>query len=253
MWDGFQYRKLIDGNQAVLIPVHRKGVYIKVGDNKVMSYGFLNYTMMYKDSTNNIVTETVSLRPSIEWFEKKDRNKYDGTILVKYWEGRTKAIYYFKDGVLVSNKNKHNKVANSNAIDTKNDSEDAPCLITTTYTLKPATCPCMGHTYAQRENCTCHTKPSNEYGVLETTIEIDCSTEEPPIDPPTRTSREDGEYSQSWTSGGESGSLSNNYTPQNCRPDDQPIDYSIPLKPGEGYAIFMFTNVTFSNRIRRYS
>lgn len=69
MWDGFGYRELSSGNQAVMVPLHREGTYVQISEDRMVKYGFLNYMMMYKDSTNSIVTEWVQLKPSLKWFD----------------------------------------------------------------------------------------------------------------------------------------------------------------------------------------
>lgn len=234
MWDKSIYRQLIGGHQAVLTPLHRKGVYIKVGENKVLSYGLLNYTMMYKDSLNNIITERVLLKPSMNWFDG-DRNKYDGSIIVYNWDGKVKKIFHFKDGSPINSIKKINKLASISNDEASSNNEDPPCLVTTTYRLTGGrSCPCAGHTASQYSECTCEIKPTQ--ATLEVEVSIDCppiDPEDPPIPP---TGGGNGGESPQPGNGGGGSSSGGNYTPRDCVPRDQ-IDYTVPLGPNEEYAI----------------
>lgn len=233
MWDKSIYRQLIGGHQAVLTPLHRKGVYIKVAEDKVISYGLLNYTMMYKDSLNNIITERVLLKPSMNWFEG-NRKKYDGSIIVYNWDGKVKKIFHFKDGYAINSIKKINKLASISNDEPSSNNDEVPCLVTTTYRLTGGrSCPCEGHTASQYNECTCHIKPTQ--ATLEVEVSIDC----PPTDPedpqlPPTGGGNGGESPQPGNGGG--GSSSSNYTPGDCVPKDQ-IDYTVPLGPNEQYAV----------------
>ena len=98
MWDGFKYKELLSGYQAVLVPIHKEGEYLEVSEGKFVKYGFLNYLMMYKDSSNTILTEWVQLKPSLQWIDSKISRKYDGDIIIKDWQGTVKKIFKFRNG-----------------------------------------------------------------------------------------------------------------------------------------------------------
>lgn len=232
MWDKSDYRQLIAGNQAVLVPIHLKDVFIKVGENKVVSYGLLNYTMMYRDSLNNIITEKVLLQPSLKWFEG-DRSKYDGSVLVRDWAENVKAIYHFVDGNLINNKNIIDKQANIN----KTASTSSRCLYFTVTVVSAYGCSNGGH-MPWDTACSWNfggVVPTGEYraGYNQDLVTYEFCDRTSPIDPLEPPSTGGGSPPSQGGGGSPSG---NDYIPSNCTPDDQ-IDYTVPLNPGETYAV----------------
>lgn len=60
-WVGAQQRVLKSGHAAVLVPLHKPGAYIQVTEKKMARFGFVNYVMMYRDSSGAIMTDWVEL------------------------------------------------------------------------------------------------------------------------------------------------------------------------------------------------
>lgn len=182
MWDGFKYRELSSGYQAVLAPIHKEGTYIGISEDRMVKYGFLNYLMMYKDSANNIITEWVQLKPSLKWFDAKTTRKYDGTIIVKNWDGNVKKVFHYEEGLQIKSNNrpvlkKLASVRGSKMSSTHSDEEEDPddsdthCIVTTTWRfVSGKSCPCAGHSYG--ETCSCHTRPTQDR--IEYEQEWDC-------------------------------------------------------------------------------
>jgi len=71
MWDASALRQLTIGTNAVMVPLHRPGIYIHVPGKQMVKYGFLNYLMMHKDAQGKMVTEWIELKPSQKWIESK--------------------------------------------------------------------------------------------------------------------------------------------------------------------------------------
>ncbi|WEK17789.1 MAG: hypothetical protein P0Y49_13375 [Candidatus Pedobacter colombiensis] len=79
----------------------------------MVKFGFLNYMMMYKDNKDHIITEWVELKPTEKWINSKISRKYEGRILVKDWDGKTKRVIDFKEENL-------NRTANNTISSKKN-------------------------------------------------------------------------------------------------------------------------------------
>ncbi|TKC10826.1 hypothetical protein FA048_11695 [Pedobacter polaris] len=239
MWDASILKKLSIQTDAVLVPMHKEGLYVHISEDRMVKFGYLNYMMMYKDKHDNIITEWVELKPSEKWVDAKFSRKYDGKIFVKDWDGKIKKIYSFgnTEPARVSGALNHklNKIASINGSKMDTGNGDMLCTVTTTVTIKtePKVCPCQGHTYEQfvAGFCPCPTPPSKGYTrTIAVEVEYDCALPPDGPDGPTGGTGNNNNgsgYSPIGNPGG-GGPNPNDYTPLNCNPDP---NYTIPTTP----------------------
>ncbi|EEI89814.1 hypothetical protein HMPREF0765_4719 [Sphingobacterium spiritivorum ATCC 33300] len=251
MWDGFKYKELLSGYQAVLVPIHKEGEYLEVSEGKFVKYGFLNYLMMYKDSSNTILTEWVQLKPSLQWIDSKISRKYDGDIIIKDWQGTVKKIFKFRNGEKVDYRSPSNldkQATLKRKMATLPPNQSYICTTTKTLTFKPGSnCLCENHTWAERGQCTCpYTMPGvagNYPKPSVTTIHtsVDCvplDEEEPAGGGPPKGGGNQGENGGSGGSGGNSGGSSpEDYPPGACNPDPNYTVPTVPPPAGQSYQI----------------
>ncbi len=233
VWEDFKYRDLSLGNQAVITPIHNKNVYIQIDQKRAVKYGFLNYLMMYRDTSNSIVTELVTLLPSAKWIDATHTRKYDGTIIVKDWDGKVKRVLNYRDGQVLSKGTTKRSISGSG---------DGECVVLTTVKIKPvAAQPCgcePHHDYSQIEQCKCSVKPTTASTVLIEEMEVDCPDDDGPSTPGGGSNDGSGGDSPSGNGGGGSGTPSpGDYTPENCNDDPNYTVPTIPPPPGEEWAV----------------
>lgn len=240
MWDASELRGLSIGVNAVLVPLYKQGAYIHISEKQMVKYGFLNYMMMRKDSLGNMITEWVELKPTEKWANSKVSRKYDGSILVREWNGKIKKLYTFNNGTLVpTSKNKINKKANIKGLmTTPSTTGDVTCLVTTTTTIKniPAKpCPCDGHTWGQV--CNCYKTPTKAGQVIQVTVTYDCDLPDDPTDPTDPNGNPGGSGSGDPNNTGGGSPNPSDYTPINCNPDPDYVVPTIPPPPGTEYIL----------------
>lgn len=245
IWDASLSKMISTGTNAIVIPLEKKGVFVKTRNNKMVPFGFLNYLMMYKDSTNAIITEWVSLSPSEKYFSSVNGGPYDGLIFVMDWNGNLKKSFSFKDGVGGKWEKGHNIGNNSIAENRSTSSEETvmsspnppDCVLITFYTQIPGQgwyCTCNQHpTYDATCNCQAYTVAPR----LETNTFLRC-VNDPPVD-------EDPDFPNPPTGGGENPVGSgpggsgdpNDYNPTNCNPDPDYVVPSTPPPPGQEWIL----------------
>ena len=239
MWDGSTLKMLTGGTNAVLVPIHKEGLYIHVTEKKMVKFGFLNYMMMYKNAKDSIITEWVELKPSVKWIEAKFSREYDGKILVRDWYGKIKKVYSYANGTLVPTVlTKINTLAAIGGSKMSSGSSGTlNCFVTTTTTIttipaKP--CPCDGHTWGQV--CNCYQFPTNGGTTINVEVTYDCDVPDDPIDPPTGSGS--GGTSDAPGSASNGGSPNpSDYGPINCNPDPNYTVPTVPPPPGTEYIL----------------
>lgn len=248
MWDASLLKNLSIQTNAVLVPLHKEGVYVNVSKTKMVKFGFLNYMMMYRDDKNNIITEWVELKPTENWLNSKISRKYEGRILVRDWDGKIKRVIDFSNDNI--NKTLNSAIGSKKLSVTKEalmSGGQQICFIKTTYTVTSgrSTCSCMGHTYEQwaAGECTCGDVPNQGYTTTITyETNLDCLEIEPDgpggNNPPANPPRSNGSSSSSPIgNGGNGGTNPDDYNPMYCNPDPNYTTPTTPPPPGQDYAI----------------
>ncbi len=248
MWDASLLKNLSIQTNAVLVPLHKEGVYVNVSKTKMVKFGFLNYMMMYRDDKNNIITEWVELKPTENWLNSKISRKYEGRILVRDWDGKIKRVIDFSNDNI--NKTLNSAIGSKKLSVTKEalmSGGQQICFIKTTYTVTSgrSTCSCMGHTYEQwaAGECTCGDVPNQGYTTTITyETNMDCLEIEPDgpggNNPPANPPRSNGSSSSSPIgNGGNGGTNPDDYNPMYCNPDPNYTTPTTPPPPGQDYAI----------------
>jgi hypothetical protein len=107
LWDK-AYQKLISTGTSVKIPIDLGNIRKVVDEqsNTYVPYSTLNYLLMYRDSLQKIHAEWVYLKPTLNWLNG-DRANYQGSIVVKDWNGATLKIYNYG----ISKINQSNKIS----------------------------------------------------------------------------------------------------------------------------------------------
>ncbi len=243
-WDAAALRDLSIGTNAVMVPLHIENAYVHISPKKMVRYGFLNYLMMYKDSSEKIVTEWVELKPAEKWIFSKTARKYSGDILVKDKEGKLKKIYSYEEGQRIAfNPGLHNrKQPNPNSIAKTSGDGEFECFITSTVSqfILPKMCGCELHTYEQIGNCKCDVKPKPGY--TKTTLiqlEVDCFEipVDEPFEPGSGGSSPGGGSNNSGDMGGGGSPGAGDYPPLNCNPDPDYQVPTVPPPPGTEYVL----------------
>ncbi|MBC9932006.1 hypothetical protein [Chitinophaga qingshengii] len=249
-WDAAIFRKLKQGDDAVLTPLYLRDVYVKVGDNKMVKFGYLNYLMAYKSTNDSLVFEWVQLMPSEKWFNATSSRAFDGNILVRELNGTLKKSYSMADGKTVTGSHR-SAIRDNNARiapsisthglstaregDEQNpvdpdpvDKEYCWANVWVTKTTTAFTCPCEGHTFAEYSKCTCYKKPTPG-SVTNTIVEVQYACEVD-FDTPVGGGGTPGGQEHVPGGGLSSGGfmVASDYAPSYCNPDP---NYTVPNTP----------------------
>lgn len=249
MWDASLLKNLSNENNAVLVPMHKDGLFVHISEKTMVKFGFLNYMMMYKDKDNHIITEWVELKPTEKWVSSKLSRDYEGKILVKDWDGKIKKIYTFgkikQDISNVGINLKLNKIASIDGSKMDIGNGDIQCTITTTLTIKTESkvCACEGHSYAQwlAGGCPCSIPPTKGYTrTVLVAVEYDCTLPIDETDSPTGNGNNNNGSGSGYSPlGNPNGGTPNpsDYSPISCNPDPNYVVPVIPPPPGTEYIL----------------
>jgi len=212
--------KLISTGQSVKIPLDFGHVYWQVNSKSkaLMPFSSLNYLFMYKDTSQNIHSEVVTLIPDSSWLYG-NRDRYTGKIVVRDWNGKLiKVLKYNASNKKAEKRDRSMSIRRTSNADNPEDEDDEDsddglppiCILVQDWA-----------------SCTCSNKYNCDYCVQCTMLV--CGWPQTPDNPPIDNENGGGSNHGGGGGGGASGSGPNagDYSP-GCNPDP---NYSVPTTP----------------------